>query len=47
MPYAEATSLPSHSSSLPKWQQLCSGHMEKCGAVGDDDDKGDVTMGCG
>lgn len=47
MPRADVTSLLSHSSSSPKRQQLCSGQMEKRGAVGDSDDKDDVKMGCG
>jgi len=47
MPYAEATSLLSCSSSSLKRQQLCLEQTEKCGAVGDNGDKGDVKMGCG
>lgn len=30
---------------LPRWHQLCSG--QKCEAVGDSDNKGDVKMSCG
>lgn len=45
MPYSEVTSLLSHSSCSPKWQQLCSG--QKCEAVGDSNDKGDMKMSCG
>lgn len=39
MPYSEVTSLLSHSSWSPRWQQLSSG--QKCEAVGDSNNKGE------